>query len=98
MDLISTKECTMFNEVNDECDIASILEEMERENSVRHILMNVPPKRDIDALIDVEKRCDWCDDIIPIARQRIVLTLHKTCDYCVECQQLIEKQDLLYWG
>lgn len=88
----------MFDEVNDECDIASMLEELDREQAVKNILINVPPKRDIDALIDVEKQCDWCGDIIPVARQRIVLTLQTTCDYCVECQQMLEKQDLLYWG
>ena len=88
----------MFDEVNDDGDIASIFEERDRERALHQVLGNIPEKRDIDALLEDGKLCEWCNDIIPIERQRIVLTLLKSCDYCVECQALMEKQDLLYWG
>lgn len=88
----------MFDEVSDDGDIASIIEELDRERALHNVLGNIPPKRDIDALLEEGKLCEWCDDVIPLERQRIVLTLLKTCDYCVDCQSLMEKQDLLYWS
>lgn len=88
----------MFDEVNDDGDIASMFEELDRERALHQVLGNIPQKRNIDALLEDGKLCECCEDIIPIERQRIVLTILKTCDYCVECQTLMEKQDLLYWG
>lgn len=82
----------------DEGDIASMFEERDRDRALQSVISHIPPKRNIDALLEDGKHCEWCNDVIPIERQRIVLTILKTCDFCVDCQQLVEKQDLLYWS
>ncbi len=80
----------------DECDIASELEQNEREYSIQQILKNKPLERNIGELLNIDLRCNSCDDIIPIERQKIVLTLFHTCEYCVECQTIIDKELKLF--
>ncbi len=80
----------------DECDIASELEQNERDYSVQQILKNKPIERDIEKLLDKDLHCESCDDIIPIERQRIVLTLQHSCEYCIDCQTILEKESKLF--
>lgn len=82
--------------LTDELDIASELENREREAALFNILKNIPEKRNIEELLIKDLKCIECDDIIPIERQRIVLTIHKTCDYCIECQRLMDYESKLY--
>ena len=85
-------------EVMDDGDIASVLEEAERSASISRILWDSPGQRNIDALIDENLQCDICSVYIPVERQRIVLTIHKTCDLCVDCQRIEDKKDRMYVG
>jgi RNA polymerase-binding transcription factor DksA len=85
-------------DVLDDAEVASLLEQQERDSSIRAILKDKPTNlnRDIEKLIDPEKECDDCGAIIPIERQRVVLTISETCDYCVACQEIIAKELKLY--
>jgi RNA polymerase-binding transcription factor DksA len=85
-------------EVMDDGDIASVLEEAERSASISRILSDIPGKRNIDELIVENLQCDICLAYIPVERQRIVLTIHKTCDLCVDCQAIEDKKDRLFMG
>lgn len=85
------------NEVLDECDIASAFEENERNISIARILSGVPRNRKIEDIVTIEGlECDICGTVIPIERQRLVLTIKETCEYCVGCQDIMDKQDKLY--
>ena len=84
------------NEVYDEIEIASMNEFRATEESLKKVLKDIPPKRDIESLIDPELECDVCAALIPIERQRVVLQIAKTCDHCVDCQQIIDKQHAKY--
>jgi RNA polymerase-binding transcription factor DksA len=84
------------NEVYDEADLASIIEEMEREYAIRSITSSVPKNRDIESLLADDAECDFCGALIPIIRQRIVLSIADTCDYCVECQEIIDRKNRLF--
>jgi RNA polymerase-binding transcription factor DksA len=85
------------NDVLDECDIASVLEENERNYSIAKILSNKPKNRtDKDIVVVDGLECDLCGTEIPLERQRIVLTISHSCDYCVACQEIIDKQERLY--
>jgi RNA polymerase-binding transcription factor DksA len=86
----------MNNEVMDECDIASAVEEAERNFAIQKILGNRSPKGNIELRLDPNKECDSCGDIIPLARQRIVLSIHKNCDLCVDCQSDRDWQERIY--
>lgn len=85
-------------DVLDDAEVASLLEERERNSSIQAILRDKPNNldRDIEKLIDPEKQCEDCGAIIPVERQRVILTIAKTCDYCVNCQELITKEQRLY--
>lgn len=84
------------NEVLDECDIASVLEENERSFSIARILSNKPNRAEKDIVVIDGLECDLCGTDIPLERQRIVLTINHSCDYCVACQEIIDKQEKLY--
>ena len=85
------------NEVLDECDIASVLEENERNFSIAKILSNKPKNRTEKDIVVIDGlECDFCGTEIPLERQRIVLTINHSCDYCVACQEIIDKQERLY--
>ena len=86
----------MYEDIMDECDIAAELEHQDRTYAIHQILKNKPAERNIEALLDVDLECDLCYDIIPLERQRIILTIHHTCKYCVECQMIIDKENKLY--
>ena len=85
-------------DVLDDAEVASLLEEKERNSSIQAVLRNKPknPGRDIEKLLDPSKECDDCGAIIPIARQRIVLTIADTCDLCVACQDVMQREQKLY--
>lgn len=85
------------NEVLDECDIASVFEENERNISIAKILSGVPRNRKIEDIITIDDlECNLCGTIIPIERQQVVLMIKDTCEYCVGCQEIIDKQEKLY--
>lgn len=84
-------------ESSDEIEIAARFEEAEREYVINQILQKISRKpRDIESLIDDSHTCDDCGALIPIARQRAVLQVYDTCDYCIDCQTIIEKKNSLY--
>lgn len=89
MDLMST-------DVMDECDIAAALEEAERAASIKRIRHDMPGDRDIEQLIVEDLQCEMCAAVIPVARQRVVLTIHKTCDLCVDCQSVVDKKEKMF--
>jgi RNA polymerase-binding transcription factor DksA len=80
----------------DELDIASAIEEMSRAAAINRILSKVPVPRDIESLIIEDLECDHCGCIIPVARQRIVLSIAESCNLCVDCQQTHDKREKLY--
>lgn len=86
----------MDGEVLDDADIAALMEENERDASIRRILSNKPRERNIEALLNPNLCCESCDTPIPIERQRIVLTINKECSMCVDCQQDYDKQERAY--
>jgi hypothetical protein len=86
----------MYDGMMDECDIAAELEQHERDYSIYQILKNKPSARNMEALLDINLECELCSDIIPIERQKIILTIHHTCNYCVECQMIIDKENKLF--
>lgn len=85
-----------MNDVMDECDIASAMEEAERNFAIQKILGSRIPDVDIESKLDLDKECDSCGDKIPLARQRIVLSIHKTCDLCVDCQSDYDWKERVY--
>jgi|688.fasta_scaffold1240574_1 hypothetical protein len=84
------------NNVLDECDIASVFEENDRSIGIAKIVGNFPRNRNIDEILIDGLECDICSSIIPIERQRVVLTMKETCDYCAGCQEILDKKDRLY--
>lgn len=81
----------------DSADEASVLENNERVAAVAAILRDIPPKdRDIEKLIDPELGCDDCGVLIPVERQRIVLTIAKECNLCVYCQEIAHRAAKAY--
>lgn len=84
------------NDVKDDADVAAELEERERSYSIAKIRSSIPGIKPEDIVVDEELRCLQCDTFIPVARQRIVLTISKTCDYCVQCQNDADKRDRIY--
>lgn len=86
----------MNTEVYDDADIASILEEMERQLALKTLTSNVSRDRDIESLLNEHLTCDKCDNIIPIERQKIILSINETCDLCVECQDIVDKKNKLF--
>jgi RNA polymerase-binding transcription factor DksA len=88
---------SLNSDVLDECDIAYAFEENERALSIAKILINKPKNRtDRDLVLVDGLECDLCGYEIPLERQRIVLTINLTCEYCVACQEIIDKQERLY--
>ena len=90
------RDFIMNDEVYDEADLAAIIEEMEREHAIRSITSRVPKDRDIESLLAEDAECDFCGALIPIIRQRIVLSIADTCEYCVECQEIIDRKNRLF--
>jgi RNA polymerase-binding transcription factor DksA len=80
----------------DELDIASAIEELARAAAIKRIRSKVPTNRDIESLIIDGLECDQCGCVIPIARQRIVLSIAECCSLCVDCQQINDKREKLY--
>jgi RNA polymerase-binding transcription factor DksA len=83
-----------IDDVYDEAEVAEIVERQARDAAVFDILKDMPEDRfDPNAVIDTDptKECIECGELIPEARQRIVLTISKSCDYCAECQTYHEK-------
>jgi RNA polymerase-binding transcription factor DksA len=84
-------------DVLDDAEVASLLEERERNSSIQAVLRDKPSNtRNIEDLLDPDKECDDCGAIISIERQRVILTIAHTCNYCVNCQELISKEQKLY--
>lgn len=73
-------------------DAAFICEEDTRRSGITKILNNIPPVRDIDALIVVSLECIICMSIIPVERQQIILTIKTSCVYCAGCQDLMDRK------
>jgi RNA polymerase-binding transcription factor DksA len=86
---------SIFN-LPDDLDVASEMEAMDRNNAINSILNNMYHNNNIELLLDNTKTCISCSCIIPIERQRVILSIKKTCDYCAECQDYIEKSDRMY--
>lgn len=87
---------TMNSDVLDDCDVAYEMEERERNAGIQKILDNVKRNEVKETDLDPELRCDLCNSFIPIERQRIVLSMADSCDYCVCCQDYIDKKDRNY--
>lgn len=88
----------LSTDVMDECDIAAILEEAERMSLINKIRHDIPRDRDIEQLINGELQCEVCLSYIPVERQRVVLTINKTCDLCVDCQSIADKKDKMFFN
>ena len=87
---------TINSEVMSEEDVASEIEERERSAGIQRILDNIVRNVVSDDDLDPELTCNWCDSLIPVGRQKIVLSMSNSCDYCVDCQSIIDKQDKNY--
>lgn len=84
------------NNVLDECEIAAVFEENDRNVGIAKIVGHFPRNRNIEELLNVALECDICSSIIPIERQRVVLTMKESCDYCAGCQEILDRKDRLY--
>lgn len=84
------------DDVLDECDIASVFEENERNIGIAKIVGVFPRNRDIEVLLIEGLECDICSSIIPVERQRVVLTMKETCDYCAGCQEILDRKEKMY--
>jgi RNA polymerase-binding transcription factor DksA len=82
--------------VLDECEIAAVFEENDRNVGIAKIVGHFPRNRNIDELLDNELECDICGAEIPVERQRVVLTMKESCDHCAGCQEILDKKDRLY--
>ena len=81
----------------DDSEFASNLENNERTSCIQAITKDIPPRdRDIESLIDPELECIDCGVLIPVARQRIVLTIAHTCTHCVYCQDRVQRTAKAY--
>jgi hypothetical protein len=87
---------TINSEVMSEEDVASEIEERERSFGIQRILDNIERNVVSDADLDPELTCSWCDSLIPIGRQKIVLSMANSCDYCVDCQTIIDRRERVY--
>lgn len=56
------------------------------------VLTVAPHERDIESLIVTGLECKICNFIISTERQRVVLQINTTCDYCAGCQDIMERK------
>lgn len=84
------------NEVLDECDIASVFEENDRNIGIAKIVGGFPRNRNIEDILIEGLECDICSSIIPIERQRVVLTMKESCDHCAGCQEILDRKERMY--
>lgn len=85
-----------LTDVLDEGDVASELETREREASVQRILSSMKKVDEKDIITDPDLTCIQCRTIIPEARQKIVISMYGECEYCVKCQEKMDKRERLY--
>jgi RNA polymerase-binding transcription factor DksA len=81
------------DDVYDEAELAEFVENQERESAIFNIVKDMPAARfDPSSIVtDPNKTCEECGDLIPEERQRVILTISKSCDYCAECQGYLNK-------
>ena len=81
---------TTNTEVYDEAELAEIVERMERDSSVYAIRAEVfqGTAEEAESLIDPNKECEECGELIPVARQRA----KPNAVYCIDCQQWHDEQ------
>lgn len=82
---------TTNTEVYDEAELAEIVERMERDSEVSSIRSKVfqGSVEEAEALIDPNKECEECGELIPIARQRA----KPNAVFCIDCQQWHDEQE-----
>lgn len=87
---------TAQHDVMSEEDLASAFEENEREYNINKIIGHIKRRVVTESDLDPDLICIECGEIIPIGRQKVVLSMHETCDYCVYCQEVNDKRDNIY--
>lgn len=84
-----------IDDVYDEAELAEIVERNARDASINGIRKDMPADRfDPNKVIETNPtlECVECGDIIPEARQRVVLTISTSCDFCAECASYNERK------
>lgn len=56
------------------------------------ILNNTTTVQNKDNVINIELECIICTAIIPVERQRLILTIKTSCEYCAGCQDLMDRK------
>lgn len=82
---------TANTEVYDEAELAEITERAERDSSVFEIRSQVfqGTKEEAEKLIDPNKCCEDCEELIPVDRQRA----KPNAKYCIDCQKWHDEND-----
>ena len=84
-----TNDIDAYDEVYDEAEQAEIVERRTRNaeiaSSRSRIFQGTP--EEAERLIDPNKECEECGELIPVARQRF----NPIVKYCVECQEMFDE-------
>ena len=83
---------TYGTEVFDEAELAEIVERRERDSGVYDIRQKVfqGTPEEAAALINPDKPCQECGELIPVARQKA----KPNAVFCIDCQEWHDAQEL----